>query len=323
MRRLLQTLATGITTATLLLVPALPAGAATGPVRLASGSVSPAVITAGETATQTITLTRKAPRGGVDVALYGDVVYQSFTGGHVVVPAGRRSVSFPIRVASPEVTTVVPLYAQVPGSDLVRIAEVTVLPGDPAAQGVVDLRFSPAAAVEGSSVTGTVVLAAPAATGGVAVTLWSNTSYGPNVYVPPSVVVPAGQTSVSFTAVVNQAQVPAVVRPSAHLGTTRATGRLAVVPPTFAVGPGYVARGAVNDVVVGIGTAANPTGVTIALHSDRPDVVVPATVQVPAGSPGVIFPVTVAADASVSEPGTITATWNGTTVSNTFVVGYN
>jgi hypothetical protein len=323
MRRLVKALATGIAIAALLLMSTATAGAATrGSVRLASGSVTPSVINAGETATQIIALSRKAPVGGVDISLYGDVVYTDFTGGHAYVPAGKTSVSFPIRVAAPSVETVVPLYAQVPGSGVVRIAEVTVRPWNTTVQGVAALRFDAEAAVEGTSVTGTVELNGPAAAGGVSVELWSNTSYGPGLYVPPSVVVPAGSTTASFPALVTRAATPDVVRPSAHLGSSSAAGRLAVVPPRFALGPGWFKRGAVNDGVVGIGTAPNPAGVTVSLHSDRADVTVPPTVVVPAGSRGVIFPVTVSGSASVNQAGTITASWDGAEAAVTFIVGY-
>jgi hypothetical protein len=74
-------------------------------------------------------------------------------------------------------------------------------------------------------------------------------------------------------------------------------------------------------VAVGIGTAANPTGTTIALTSNNPGVTVPATVMVPAGRPGVRVPVSVAASASLGGTARITATWNGTSVTNTVSIG--
>lgn len=51
-----------------------------------------------------------------------------------------------------------------------------------------------------------------------------------------------------------------MVRPSAHLGSSMAVGKLVVLPTTFAVGPGWFKRGVVNDGVVGIGTAPDPDG---------------------------------------------------------------
>jgi hypothetical protein len=83
---------------------------------------------------------------------------------------------------------------------------------------VTGLRFEPAAAVAGTATTGTVTVKNPAPHGGTTVDLWSNTAYGPSVYVPPFVVVEAGRTTATFTALVTSAESPAVVRPSADLG---------------------------------------------------------------------------------------------------------
>lgn len=293
---------------------ATPADAA--PVTLVSGSVSPAVITGGDGAAQTITLSRPAPAGGVDISLYGDLVYGHSTDRHAFVPAGERSVTFPFRVAAPESTVVAGLHAQVTGSQLVRIAEVTVLPADPRVRAVRALRFDTAGAVLGATVNGTVELVNPAPAGGLAVSLWSNTAYGPGVYVPPYVLVPAGHTTATFPATVTQATEPAVVRPSADLGTSRASADVLVVPPRFSLSSGPVTRGASTTFAVGIGTAPNPAGTTVALSSDTPGVTVPATVTIPPGQPGATFPVTVDDSVPPNILGYLTATWNGTTVGN-------
>ncbi|MEV5690915.1 hypothetical protein [Micromonospora globbae] len=320
-RRLLRpVLAAGL--AALLAAAATPAAAAPAAVTLAPGSVTPAVITAGQPAVQTINLSRKAPSGGVWVDLYGDVVYGAVTGRSVYVPAGQRSVSFPIRVSAAATAEVVrPLHAQVPGSDVTKVAEVTVRPADPAVQAVTSLDFDQEVVLAGTSVTGTVSLLAPASAGGLNLDVWANTSYGPSVSVPPLVVVPEGATTATFTGRAGAADEPTVVRPSATLGGTRAAGRVAVLPTTFAVGPSYVRRGAATETAVSLGVPAGPDGAVVALAVDVPGVSVPATVTVPAGSPGVIFEVTVAADAPTSQLGTITATWDGQTVSRLFVVG--
>jgi hypothetical protein len=289
-------------------------------VTLASGSVSPATITGGDGAVQTITLSGPAPAGGLDVWLYGDLVYAASTGGRASVPAGATSVSFPFRVAAPKTELVLPLYAQVVGSPLIKIAQVTILPADPATRAVTALGFSADAAVEGTTVTGTVVLKNPAPDGGITVSLWSNTSYGPSVNVPAYVTVPAGSTSATFPIRVNYVGTPAIVRPSADLGTSLVSRELVVVPTTFAVSSGTLARrGTVTPMAVGIGTSPNPDGATVALESDTAGVTVPASVTIPAGSPGVAFPVKVRRSVAQSTLGHITATWNGASVSGYFV----
>lgn len=301
---------------TALALPLVASPAEAAPVTLASGSVSPAVITGGDGAAQTITLSGPAPAGGVDIALYGDLVYGHSTGRHAHVPAGARSVTFPFRIAAPKTKVVAGLHAQATGTQLVRIAEVTILPADPQVRAVRALRFDTAAAVLGATLNGTVELTNPAPAGGLAVSLWSNTAYGPSVYVPPYVLVPAGHTTATFPATVSQATEPAVVRPSADLGTSRASADVIVVPPRFSLSGGLVTRGASTSFVVGIGTAPNPAGTTVALISDTPGVTVPATVTIPPGQPGATFPVTVDDSVPANTLGYLTATWNGATVRN-------
>lgn len=291
-------------------------------VRLAPGSVSPAVITGGDGAVQTVNLTGPAPAGGVDVYITAsDVVYTASAGSTVHVPAGATSVSFPFRLSAPATDTVRSLWAQVTGVDLMKIAEVTVLAADPAVRAVTALEFSPDSAVLGGTSIGTVRLKNPAPAGGIAVGLWSNTSYGPGVYVPPYVLVPAGAASATFPALVTRVDEPSVVRPSAHLGTSSASAPLVVVPNRFAVGGAVVSPGRITESAVGIGTAPNPTGVTVTLSTDVAGMSVPATVTIPAGVEGVAFPVSAADSIPLGTVGTITATWNGVSVSNAVFIG--
>lgn len=292
-----------------------PSATATAAVTLAAGSVTPSTITAGDGAVQTIRLTGPAPAGGIDVSVTAsDVIYTASVGAAVHVPEGATSVSFPFRMSAPSSTVVRSLWAQIAGSPLTKVAEVTVLAADPATRAVASLGLSAPAAVAGASVTGTVTLNNPAPEGGISVSLWSNSSYGAGVSVPPYVVVPAGSTSVTFPAT-GRADAPAIVAPSAHLGTSSAAARLVVVPATFALGNGFAPPGAAGEIAVGIGTAPNPSGTTITLTTDTPGVTVPATVFIPAGSPGVAFPFSVAASLPPGGTAKVTATWNGVSVS--------
>ncbi|MFU8870369.1 hypothetical protein [Micromonospora sp. SL4-19] len=291
---------------------------------VSGGTVSPPTISAGQLATQTITLSGPAPVGGIWVSLYVDVVYATFVGSQVYVPQGRNSVSFPIRLSAyVEQTQVRTLYAQAPGQGLVAAGTVTVVPADPSVQGVKDLRFDRRVVVEGQTVTGTVELTAPAMAGGLNVNLSPNSAYGGvRVSVPQLVVVPEGATKVSFTAPVYGDGEPNEGNPSASLGATRDSAPVAAVPSAFAVGPGFVRVGSTVTGVVGIGTAPNPDGARVALSVGLAGVNVPATVDIPAGSPGAVFPIIGAADLSPAAIGTLTATWNGQTTTRSFVTGY-
>lgn len=291
---------------------------------VSGGTVSPSTITAGQLATQTVTLSGPAPAGGIWVSLYADAVYATFVGSQVYVPQGQRTVSFPIRLAASVAQTQVrTLYAQAPGQGLVPAGTVTVVPADPAVQGVKDLRFDRRVVVEGQTVTGTVELTAPAIAGGLNVDLSPNSAYGGvRVKVPPLVIVPEGATTVRFTVPVHSDGVPNEGTPSAHLGGTRDTAPVAAVPPAFAVGPGFVRVGSTVTGVVGIGTSPNPDGTRVALSVDLAGVSVPAAVDIPPGSPGAVFPITGAAGLSPSAIGTLTATWDGQAATRSFVTGY-
>ncbi|SBT52524.1 hypothetical protein GA0070611_5675 [Micromonospora auratinigra] len=304
--------------------PTPPPTTSTPPV-VRGGSVSPSTITAGQLANQTIHLSAPAPAGGLWLWLsVSDVVYTDFVGSYLVVPEGRSSFTFPARfTAGVSGPTSITVSASAPGQGYVPAGKVTVVPPDPAVQGVKDLRFDQRVVLEGATVTGTVELTAPAAAGGVNVDLWSNSSYGGvRVAVPPLVVVPAGATTASFTVPVWGDGVPNEGNPGAYLGTSRDSAPVAAVPvSTFAVGPGFVRIGGTVDHVVGLGDVAGPDGARVALSIDLPGVTVPAYVDVPPGSPGAVFPVTGAADLDPSRFGTLTATWNGRTTTVTVYPG--
>src|SRR4051794_36563530 len=80
-----------------------PSQASAAAVVVESTTVAPARITSGQEAIQTVTLAEPAPAGGTEVTLldgneYRDLTYLQATHNRVVVPAGQRSISFPIRV---------------------------------------------------------------------------------------------------------------------------------------------------------------------------------------------------------------------------------
>lgn len=291
-----------------------------------SGTISPSTIAAGQLATQTINLSAPAPAGGLWVDLdASDVVYTTFVGSWVVVPEGRSSVSFPIRVsANVTETRTQTVYASAPGQGSVPAGTVTVEPVDPAVQSIKELRFDRRVVLAEQAITGTVELTAPARAGGQHVDLWSNSAYtGVYVQVPALVVVPEGATTASFTVPVHlNGGGPAEGNPGAYLGTSRDSTPVAAVPSTFAVGPGYARVGGTVTHVVGIGDAPNPDGTRVYLSVDLPGVTVPAFVDVPAGSPGAVFPLTGSADLPPSATGTLTATWNGQTTTVTVTSGY-
>lgn len=298
-----------------------PAAAAADPppITIASSTVTPQTIVGGSGGTQTITLSRPAPAGGTSVWVHYDNVYRETTnGGRVVVPAGQTSVTFPFQAAAPQTTRTGTILAQVSGTRLTPIATFTHQAADPATRAVSELRFDRPAALHGTRVTGTVVLKQPAPAGGLAVSLWSNTSYSAySLRVPQFVTVPEGRTSATFEAIavaeaLGMPPAAGIVRPSADLGTSLVTGEVVVVPRTFALGGRTDDRDS-GSLVVGIGDTPNPSGTVVSLRADRREVQLPAQVTVPAGQPGVAIPFQSGGLRSFS----VTATWNGQSITQT------
>jgi len=142
-----------------------------------------------KTSTGKVTLTAKAPSGGLVVPLTNTnpvaVVPASVT-----VPAGSSTASF--LVTAPAVTasrsgTVTASYGGTSKS-----AGLTVRP-----VGVASLALSPNPVVGPGTVTGTVILECPAAPGDIAVTL-SSTSTAVASPAAPSLMIPAGSTQGTF-----------------------------------------------------------------------------------------------------------------------------
>ncbi|MGK5557857.1 hypothetical protein ACSNOI_40260 [Actinomadura kijaniata] len=302
-------------------VPA-PAAHAVAAVTVAATSVSPSTITSGQEAIQTVTLAAPAPEGGVKVAVhpvgqFSDATYLQATRNEVTVPAGERSVSFPIRVENSPTASVRTLEARVGSS--AAVASLTVNPVDPREQAVtsftVDRPNDARAAVEGSTVTGTVKIKSPAPTGGLAVDVRRVPHESSAVHAPAYVVVPAGGTSATFRMTATAYDIPRSVTLRALLGPSDATTSVLGVPKRFSVAGldfGRVRRGPQNNPQyggVGLGEWWHPFGAVVRFATDNPKVTVTPEVDIPASHVGALFRID--ADASVPAGTTvkITATW--------------
>ncbi|RFU36543.1 hypothetical protein DZF91_37560 [Actinomadura logoneensis] len=302
---------------------ALPAHADTTP-RIASTSVSPATITGGDEAVQTIRLDAPAPVGGLGVEVISvgrsDLNYPFSVPGDVVrVPAGQTSVSFPIRLEAYSSTTTVPLVARTTSSE--ATTQVTVVPPDWRDQTVERLDVNAPgdahAVVAGTKATATVRLSAPAKVGGTAVDLRLNHRSGlpdsPEPKIPRYVVVPAGSREATFT--IDYPGVPiwpiGVTDIDADLGHPPAGAAVLFAPKNYTVGvTRELKRGGFPNIgSIGLGNNWHPFGAVIELTSDTPGIKVPARVEIPANSAGANFGIGV--DESVP-PGTqvkISAKW--------------
>lgn len=180
--------------------------AALSGITLASSSA-----TAGDTVTGTVTLGAAASSGGFAVELALDHPDAATVPPSIVVPAGATSRTFTITVdddvAFPRSITIAATAAGV-----TRTAVLEITPVD----GVGPIRSFATAhddVIGGDDTTATVALTAPAPADGVRFALSSDDD---RVTVPPSLVIPAGETSGTFD--IDTAPVPSVVE--AHITLT-------------------------------------------------------------------------------------------------------
>ncbi|GAA1596222.1 hypothetical protein GCM10009678_92740 [Actinomadura kijaniata] len=310
------------------LAAAVPAPAAhatahaTAAVAVTATSVSPDTITSGQEAIQTVTLAEPAPAGGVKVTVhptgqFSDLTYLQATRNEVTVPAGERSVSFPIRVENSTTASVRTLKAYVGSSS--AVTSLTVNPVDPREQAVtsftVDRPDNARAAVEGSTVTGTVKIKSPAPVGGLAVDVREVPYESSAVHGPAYVVVPAGGTSATFRMTATAYDFPRSVTLRALLGPSDATTSVLGVPKHFSIAGldfGRVRRGPQNNPQyggVGIGEWWHPFGAVVKFTTDNPKVTVTPEVDIPASHVGALFRIEADASVPVGTKVRITANW--------------
>jgi probable HAF family extracellular repeat protein len=160
-----------------------------------------AAIVGGVNAVGTVTLSAKAPAGGLPVALSSSNTAVATVPAVVTVPAGATTSQFPVTtagVAAPSSAVISAMWGTT------KTDSLTVNPA--ALSGVT---VNPKTVAGGGSVTGTVTLTGVAPASGALVTLASSKSAA---IVPANVTIPAGQTSATFT--IATTQVAANVKPS-------------------------------------------------------------------------------------------------------------
>lgn len=254
------------------------------PPALRSLTVEPAAVTAGATATGTVTLAGPAPAGGARVGisvLAGNLSVPS----EVLVPEGAVSATFPIRV-SPDVLEVnariVGYYGVHQWASFeireIRLAALTL--GGGSTRG-------------GETVAGVVTLDTPAPSGGLPIRLQSDQPELARV--PESIQIPAGGTRGEFSIITSPVPAARGAVITASRGASMRKATLALLPPAVAslsLQPGRVTGGQSATGTVTM-TGPAPAGDTVvALLSSDPAVRVPASIRVPAGEISAPFPVT-------------------------------
>ena len=182
------------------------------------------------------------------------------------------------------------------------------------------LTVNPTSVVGGNSSTGTVTLTGAAAAN-IVVTLSSNSA---SATVPPSVTVPQGATTASFSIGTKPVASSTVANISAAFNGVTKTAALTITPTpalsALSLNPSTVAGGNPSTGTVTLSGAAPSTGITVQLSSNRTKVAtVPSSVTVPAGATTATFSVTTNAVRNTSKA-TISGTSAGVTKSAVLTV---
>lgn len=275
---------------------------------LSSLTLNVSTLTSGQGGVGFVNLSAPAPAGHVLVTLSSNNPAITLPL-DVTVSSGSTSGLFSFGSLPVQATTQAAITATYGASS--RSASVTVNPSTTANLWVTSLSVSPATVTAGTGSTATVVLNAPAPSGGATVQL---SSMNP-ASVPASITVPAGSTTASFP--VSTSSVSSTTRAKlwALLNTT--WGAVLTVTPGASSGPSLSALSLSPTSVTGGGTsqgtvtltgAAPSGGSVVALSSSNTAAAtVPASVTVPAGSTSRTFTVSTQAVSS-STSATITAT---------------
>jgi len=182
------------------------------------------------------------------------------------------------------------------------------------------LLLEPAGLVGGDSTTGRVMLSSPAPPGGLTIALAS--SDPTTAQVPDSVTIPGGETMAAFP--IFTAAVPSTARPvlsAIYNGVTR-TATLTLWPSPLAsvsVSPVSVVGGNFANALLLLNTPAPAGGAVVALASDDPAVIVPASVTVPEGARAAAFTVNTTPIAA-NNSATISASYAGATQTTALTV---
>jgi hypothetical protein len=230
-----------------------------------------------------ITLFRPAPAGGITVNMNSTVPSVATVPSTVSVPETLNTVTFDVTtrgVASPQIVDITASYA-----GLTRTVSLTVIPAR-----LFSISFVPNVVSGGTDTTGKVQLDGAAPTGGVTVNLVSSDAA---LAVPATVIIPAQQSSATFTGTTSVVTVDTSVTVSATFGLDTRTAVVDVLRAnliSLAISPDVIQGGNSTTGTVGLDAPAATGGVTIPITSSNPAVAqAPATVTVPSGSTNVNF----------------------------------
>ena len=278
---------------------------------LSSVALNPTSVNGGSSSTGTVTLSGQAPSGGAVVYLSSSATAATVPTS-VTVTAGASNATFTVSTSAVTSSTPVTISASYAG--VTKTASLTVLPQAPPT--ISSLTLNPTSVTGGAqSSTGTVTLSGPALTGGAQVMLASNSGAAS---VLPSVTVPAGASSATFTVstIAVTSSTPVTISAS-YAGVTKTASLTVVLQalPTLSsltLSPTSVTGGAQSTGTVTLSGPALTGGAQVLLTSDNGAASVPSSVTIPAGATSATFTVTTSV-VTTSTQLTISASYAGLT----------
>ncbi len=191
-----------------------------GPPTLSTVTSSPTSVLGGSSSQGAVTLSGEAPSGGADVSLNSSTSSTATVPASVTVPAGSTSATFTITTYP--VTGSTPVIITAVYGGVTKTAALTVTPS-----AVSLLSVSPSSVLSNDTSQGTVKLTGAAPSGGAIVSLSSNAPTAAGV--PPTITVPAGSTSATFTITTYQVAGSTPVTITANYGSIM-TATITVIP---------------------------------------------------------------------------------------------
>ena len=255
--------------------------------RLESLSVTPDSFAGGQVVEAILKLTGTAPSGGIAITL-GKTNNSLNIPATVVIPAGKREVTFEIGVQPASVNIDTNLTASHRGETLSVLLHIqrTVVEA---------LSFATSEITGGETTQLTITLNGPAPDGGLPIAL---TSSHESIGIPSEVIVPAGDRSVAIDVmpVPVREDVRVLVRANGNGGI--AETEIRVLRPrltSYLISPKMVIGGANVQGILRFSGVAPLGGLSVDLLSSGPGASVPPSVKVPAGMSDTTFAITTSA----------------------------
>jgi hypothetical protein len=283
-------------------------------------------VVGGTSFTGTATLQSAAPPGGITVRLVSSDTSLVRPPATVFIPGGATDADFTIAtsaVSVPTRVTIDPGTENDSGVHQFQVSVVVTPPGSPTPPpSLSSLTLSQSAIPAGGTVTGTVKLTSSAPAGGAVVSLQG--SMEGQVITPPSVTVPAGSLSATFTTTrAPEVNAPHWVFIGARYGTFNgAQARILRINPApgpatlLAMGPASqdIIGGKSGRATVALAIPAPAGGGVVNLTTDNPSVIhVPANVTIAVGNSTNTFTIGTSSVSGLSTGGNVFASAGGIT----------